>query len=374
MHVEHRSIARLEEIGWAVVKIAFVAMILMLVLNPATKGRAGFAESGLQTVLAAHIKAAGLFSINAELSGTMTQLAVKAGDTVESGQLLGVIANPDIEGLVARARRRMELARERMAKPAAPAQPQQSRWLDEQHASAVRGLRAAEQRLRDFSLTDAEQAYLQAAGNAERVQALLGQGLATRREADEAQRQADNERRGMNARREVGARLRQELEAARSQVKMAKLQLDSLASAPVAAPASGYSQLEFEEAQAAYDSLAARLGGQRIVAPHPGTVIQVNAPAGGPVQEGAVLFQIANSGNLHFDVSAPATVARNVHVGEQVMVRVPTDPPTEVPARVAQVLLEPDPQQQSYLIRVTIPNPAPDRLLVGLEGAVAFSH
>jgi HlyD family secretion protein len=373
MHAEHQSIARLEEIGWTVVKVAFVAMILMLVLNPATKGRAGFAESGLQTVLPAHIKAAGLFGINAELSGTMTQLAVKAGDTVESGQLLGVIANPDIEGLVARARRRMELARERMAKPAAPDRPE-SRWLDEQHASAVRGLRAAEQRLRDFSLADAEQAYLQAAGNAERVQALLGQGLATRREADEAQRQADNERRGMNARREVGARLRQELEAAQSQVKMAKLQLDSLTPAPVAAPASGYSRLEFEEAQAAFDSLAARLGGQRIVAPHPGTVIQVNAPAGGSVQEGAVLFQIANSGNLHFDVSAPATVARNVHAGEQVMVRVPTDPPTEVPARVAQVLLEPDPQQQSYLIRVTIPNPAPDRLLVGLEGAVAFSH
>ena len=103
-------------------------------------------------------------------------------------------------------------------------------------------------------------------------------------------------------------------------------------------------------------------------------MIRVNATLGGAIQEGAPLIEIANSGNLHFDVSAPATIARSIHQGDPVLVRVPTDPPAEVPARVSQVLLEPDPQQLSYLIRVTIPNPAPDRLLVGLEGAVAFNH
>ena len=369
MHVEHPVVVKLERLGWTVVKVAFVALVLMLVLNPATKGRTGFTSTGLETVLPARIKAAGLYAINAGLAGTVSELSIKAGDTVVPGQVLAVISNPDIEGLVERARRRMELAAERLTQPKAAPQPQR-RWLEEQHAAAARNLRAAEQRLQEFSLADAEQAYQRAKGNADRIRALLDQHLATAREAEDAQRQADNELRNLNGRRELAARLRQELEAAQSQVKMAQLQLDSV---PPAAD-SGYARLEYEEAKAAFETLAGRLSGLRVVAEHPGTVIQINATLGGPVQEGAVLVQLANSGNLHFDVSAPASVAKGVRVGSAVLVRVPTDPPFEVSARVAQVLLEPDPQQLSYLIRVTIPNPAPDRLLVGLEGAVAFSH
>jgi multidrug efflux pump subunit AcrA (membrane-fusion protein) len=370
MNPEHPNVVILERIGWTVVKVAFVALVLMLVLNPATKGRAGFASTGLETVLPAQIKAAGLFKINAELSGTVTELAVKPGDTVEPGQLLAVIENPEIEGLVERARRRMELAGERLSQPAATAQPQR-RWLDEQYAAAVRNLRAAEQREREFSAADSEQSYARARANAERVKALLDQRLATAREAEDAQREAAGELRNLKARREAGVRLQQELEAAQSQVKMAKFQLDS--ASPVVAD-TAYTKLEFEEAKAAYETLAGRRSGLRVVAERGGTVIQVNATQGGPVQEGAVLVQIASSSNLHFDVSAPASVAKGVHPGDQVLVRVPTDPPAEVPARVSQVLLEPDPQQLSYLIRVTIPNPAPDHLLVGLEGAVSFNH
>lgn len=368
MNPELPSVAKLERIGWTVVKICFVLLILMLVLNPATKGRAGFASSGLETVLPARIKAAGLYSINAELAGTVTGLSVKAGDTVTAGQLLLVIENPEIEGLVERAQRRMELAAERADQPAAAAGPHR-RLLIEQHEAALKNLHAADQRVKEFSLSDAEQLYARARGNAERVKSLLDQRLATAREAEDAQHAADNELRNLNARREMGARVRQELEAAQSQVKMAKLQLDSAAGAD-----SGYSRLEYEEAKAAYERLASRRGGLRVTASRAGTVIQVNADLQGSVQEGALLFQIADSANLHFDVSAPATVARSIRPGDRVVVRVPVDPPMEVPARVEQVLLEPDPLQQSYLIRVTIPNPAPDRLLVGLEGAVAFNH
>jgi len=370
MNVEHPSVIKLERIGWTVVKIAFVALVLMLVLNPATKGRAGFSGAGLETVLPARIKAAGLYSVNAEMSGTLVKLNVQPGEEVAAGQVLAVIENPDIEGRVERARRRMELAAARAVQPAPAAQPQRQ-WLDEQYASALRTRQIAEQRLREFSLADAENPYARARANADRIKALLEQHLATAREAEDAEREADNELRNLNARREVATRLRQELEAAQSQVKMASLQLDT-AGVPAADP--GYSKLEYEEAYAAYESLRARLQALQVVATLPGTVIRVNGSVGGPVQEGAALVQIANSSNLHFDVSAPASIARSVHPGDHVLVRVPTDPPAEVPARVAQVLLEPDPQQLSYLIRVTIPNPAPDRLLVGLEGAVAFNH
>ena len=372
MNPENPTVAKLERTGWTAVKVAFIALVLMLVLNPATKGRSGFASSGMETVLPAHIRASGLYAINASMAGTVTELSVKPGDFVAAGQLLAVIVNPEIDGLVERTRRRMELAEARLAPPQAPTAPPQRRWLDEQHASAERNLRAAEQRLRDFSLADAEQTYARAKADAGRIRSLLDRHLATDREAEDSQRQADHEFRNLSARRESGARLGQELEAAQSQVKMARLQLDSAVPPPPAD--SGYARLEFEEAKSAYDTLIARRDGLRVTAERGGTIIQVNATQGGAIQEGAVLVQIANSTNLHFDVSAPATIAKAVHAGDAVLVRVPTDPPSEVPARVAQVLLEPDPQQLSYLIRVTIPNPAPDRLLVGLEGAVAFSH
>ena len=230
MNVEHPSVVKLEKLGWTVVKVAFIALVLMLVLNPVTKGRAGFAGAGLETVLPARIKAAGLYSIKAGLAGTVFKLNVKPGDEVVPGQVLAEIENPDIEGLVERARRRMELAAARADQSVDTAQPAQRRWLEEQHASALRGLQAAEQRRREFSLADAEKPYARAQANAARIAALLAQQLATAREADDAQREADNELRNLNARREISTRLRQELEAAQSQVKMAKLQLDSAAS------------------------------------------------------------------------------------------------------------------------------------------------
>src|SRR5262245_49474040 len=117
MNPEHPSVVKLERIGWTFVKVAFVGLVLMLVVNPATKGRAGFSGTGLETVLPARIKAVAMYSINAELSGTVTELAVKAGDTVKAGQVLAVISNPDIQGLVERAQRRMDLAAERLTAP-----------------------------------------------------------------------------------------------------------------------------------------------------------------------------------------------------------------------------------------------------------------
>ena len=379
MNAEHSSTIKLEQYAWTAVKAVFVLLILSLVLNPSTKGRSGLVGGAPETVLPARIRAAGVHTVNAEMSGTIVRLTVKAGDTVTAGQVLARIDNPAIEEMIERASRRVALAKQRLDNPpaggaGAPASAQR-KWLDEQHAAAVKNLRAAEQRMSEFSPADAEKASARARANADRIRGLLEQRLATAREAEEAQREADNEWRNLNARREAGVRLKQELEAAHSQVKMAKLQLES-AAAQLTAPAadSGYARLEYEEAVAAHETLLRKLDALQVTAPAGGTLIQVNAERGGPVQEGAILFQIADSSKLNFDVSAPASMARAIHRGDPVLVRVPVDPPVEVPATVSQVLLEPDPQQQSYLIRVTIPNPAADRLLVGLEGAVSFNH
>lgn len=378
MNAEQNSTIKLEQYAWTAVKAVFVLLVLSLVLNPSTKGRSGLTGGAPETVLPARIRAAGLHTVNAEMSGKLVRLEVKAGDTVAAGQTLARIENPEIEDMIERASRRVALAKQRLEHPTAAAAggpaAAQRKWLDEQHAAAVKALRAAEQRLREFSLVDAEQASARSRANADRVRGLLEQRLATGREAEEAQREADNELRNLNGRREAGLRLKQEFEAAQSQVKMAKLQLESAAAQMLPGSDTGYARLEYEEAAAAHEALLRKLEALQVTAPAAGTVIQVNAERGGPVQEGALLFQIADASKLNFDVSAPASMARAIHRGDPVLVRVPVDPPVEVPAMVSQVLLEPDPQQQSYLIRVTIPNPAPDRLLVGLEGAVSFNH
>lgn len=372
MNAEHPTSVKLERLAWTGVKAAFVVLVLTLVLNPATKGRSGLVTGGPETVLPARIRAGALHAVTAAMSGRMARLAVQPGEPVAAGQLLGEIVNPDIDGLIERATRRVELAERSLRGSASEAPVKQRKWLDEQHQAAAKNLRAAEQRVREFSTADAEKAAAKARANADRIASLLEQRLATAREAEEADRQAEAEARNLAQRREAGARLRQELEAAQSHLKMARLQMES--AVPEAAGGNGYARLEYEEAVAARETLLARKQALRIVAPGSGTLLQAAVEQGGTVQEGAVLFQIADAAVLHFEVSAPASVARAVHQGDQVVVRVPTDPPTEQAARVAQVLLEPDPQQQTYLIRVTIPNPAPDRVLVGLEGAVGFSH
>lgn len=377
------SYSQLERWGWTAVKATFVAVVLSLVLNPTSKGRSERASTGSETVLPARIGPGDLYTISAEAGGKMVELHVQPGDAVQAGQLLGVIENPELESLIGRAARRVELAEARLsardrpaARGAADSDPQRQ-WLQEQLTAAERNLEASWKRLEQFSLDEAEQAHARAVAAAERVRGLAARQLATAREVEDADRSARNELRNLNARREQRGRLEQELNAAGSHARMARLQMASSAAgaSTAATPADAVAaQLDYDDAVAAHKTLVDRKAALRMVARRPGTVLQVNAAAGEAVPGGAVIFQIANTSTLHFDVSAQATVARSIAAGQRVLVRVPLDPPFDVPAAVSRVLLQPDPNQHAYLIRVTIPNPAPHAMLVGLEGGITFPH
>ncbi len=73
-------------------------------------------------------------------------------------------------------------------------------------------------------------------------------------------------------------------------------------------------------------------------------------------------------------MSAAANIARSLVPGSPVMVRVPTDPPKRVPGNITFITAAPDPVKQAYVVKVTIPNPAPDTVIAGLEGAIEISH
>ena len=57
-----------------------------------------------------------------------------------------------------------------------------------------------------------------------------------------------------------------------------------------------------------------------------------------------------------------------------VTVRVPTDPPTRVSAKITSVSTVPDPAKQAYLVKINVPNPDPRTILAGLEGAIEIRH
>jgi multidrug efflux pump subunit AcrA (membrane-fusion protein) len=103
-------------------------------------------------------------------------------------------------------------------------------------------------------------------------------------------------------------------------------------------------------------------------------VLSVPVAAGERVTAGAVLFQIGDLSELSVEVPVGAQIARKIHRGEKVLVRLPMDPPRQVEAPVSSVLLTPGEDGQSYVVRILIPNPDTNVILAGLEGEVVFRH
>lgn len=359
-----------ERFGWSAVKVLFAIVVVTLAINPASKGRTDGQRRGLETVLPAQIRAAGFLDAVAPETGRVSELRAVAGRRVEAGDVLAVIESAELNAALERARTRAQLAKLRTEGKAATTSDAQAQWLAEQQKAAERGAQAAAERVRNFSLADAEQAFETARKRAAQVRELAAKQLATAQELENAEASEKNELRNLAARKEQRDRLAQELSAAESQLKMARLQTQSQ-TAPAGSEAA---QLDLEDALGAAKSLEARQAALRMVAPWAGTVLRVNAVAGAIVGGGSALIQIADTAKLDFDAYVPASVARSVHAGDAVKVRVPLDPPREIAARIASVLLQPEAGQPSYVIRVRIPNPAPDTVLIGLEGSIILEH
>ena len=112
----------------------------------------------------------------------------------------------------------------------------------------------------------------------------------------------------------------------------------------------------------------------RVIAQRPGTVLSAPLAAGDRVTSGAVLFQIGDLSELSVEVPVGGRIARQIHKGDKVLVRLPMDPPRQVEASVSTVLLAPGQDPHSYVVRVVIANPDSSVILAGLEGEVVFRH
>jgi len=358
----------IERFGWSAVKGLFVLLILSLIVNPISKGRSDRQAGRSETVLPAEIRAGDLFPVAAETGGRVAEVLVQAGQKVAAGELLATIQSEELDRQIERARARLEINERRLRESGSTqSNSARTRWLDEQYRAARRQVEVARQRLESFSDAEAQQAVQEARRKTGQIAALVAQKLATAQELEDARRSEQNEIRALAARGEQAGRLRQELEAAESHARLAKLQTESAGGVDSEAI-----QFDHDDAAGALEALEARRKTLRLVARGQGTVTRVEAAPGVTVGAGAVLFQIADTSRLHFDTLVPASVARQIRPGQTVNVRLPLDPPQEMSAPVAKVLLQPE--QQSYVIRVTIPNPAPHQILVGLQGAIGLPH
>jgi len=323
-----------------------------------------------ETVLPARIQPARVVAVTSDFGGVLTALAVTAGKEVKEGDLLASIRSDELIADNDRAHRRLELAQHRYAflKSTTGGQPN-DRIRDEELGIAKSAVQTTGERVKAYSLSEAEEAYSLAQQRIEDLKDLLQQKLATQYEYDEAVAKSRSELRNLNAAREHLSRLRQESDLANSNLRM--LQMRSGTGNPIDVQAA---EIEMRDAAAAFAVTQQRLEKCQIRSRISGTVTQVTATQGDTVPAGSPLLQVADLTTMVFEAPVTASIARAVHGGSPVMVRIPSDPPTRVPAKIASVTASPDPARQAYLVRVSVPNPDARTILAGLEGAVEIPH
>lgn len=357
-----------DELGWMIAK-AFVLLVLVATMiaasNRAVPGQQE--SSAARTILPAQIRAHRIESLAAAYAGRVREVSVKAGAQVQKGQLVLALESPELEHEIEAAARRIAILEGRLHHGTSAATQD---YVQEQKRMADRAVEMARDRLKRYSLAALEEAYQKAVSRRKAVEELAARQFATAPEVEMAQREESNEKRNLEAGREQQARLKQELEASLSQQKLTDMQMASLSGN---AGDDGV-QLDLEEAQAALERLQAIRNTLTITAPFDGVVLGDLPVIGAPVTSGQTVAQVADLTQLEIEAAVGPAVARDLAPGRQLLVRLPTDPPRSFFAKTSSVQLAPSASSGPYLVKVTMPNPEPATILVGMQAGLEVEH
>jgi len=357
--------SKVEAMAWGAVKAYVVLLMVWLVMSPISQTMAGRVNGGLTTVLPGRIRATKITPVTMEFTAQAVSVAVKAGQAVEAGQLLAVLESPEVNARLERAQTRFDLAGQRLN-----ARPDTARRLwQEQHRSAEQRLQEARVRQGGFSTQAAEVALARAEKDAASLARMVTQKLATAQDLELAHKQVESEQANLNNARNTLTRLKQDVSAADSQLRMVMIQKDI--PDPSTDPAF---RLDYEDARTALDAADRQKTALRLLAPHAGTVLSVSVEVGAQAGGWAPLFLIADLKTLRVEVPVTARVAQMIKAGAPVSIAIPGDPPWEVQARVGELQMVPDQLQHSHLVRIPISNAGGSSILVGMECAVSFPH
>jgi multidrug efflux pump subunit AcrA (membrane-fusion protein) len=356
--------------GVAALAVALVllgtAMSAFFKTTPLYSGNSAPRFSGHGTVLPAKLAATGQSTLFADMQAQVASVLVAPGDMVNAGQVIARLESPEITVGAEMAEKQYERARQRLS---TLQKSTTGGILREEYLAATRRVEAARERASEFNLPQHEQAYTRAKARAAEMQVLLKQGLATSAEASQSLRDEESFAQVLASARQQWSQLKRDVEEAEAQLRIVKMRLEQGADAELALV-----HKEFERATIDSELAVRRLASLEVVAPRKGTVLAVNVAPGDRVIAGSPLFQLSDLAKLDVEVSVSARVAREIKVGNAVKVRLPTEPPREIDASVARVLLVPDAQSQGYQVKISIPNPDPETILAGLDCAVVFPH
>jgi multidrug resistance efflux pump len=322
-------------------------------------------DQSLATILPASIQPHTLATINSQFPGYVASIDVTPGTEVKAGTPLLALVNPEFELEYERAKSHFEAVQQKLA----TIRDSDSGNTDNQTEaeSARRALNAAKERLAMVSLDGAQEACDKANTRVKELQQLVRRQLATDIELEEATRDADAALRNLRAEREHLSRLKEEVEVAQARVDRARRSESSKAD-------TANLRIELREAAEALRIASERRTSQKIVSTVSGTVLRVMVNAGDEIPSGIPLLQIAQLDRLDFDVPVGAELAKRIRTGDKVKVRVPTEPPELVSAPISAITLIPAREQSAYTVRITMQNPSPSTVLVGLTGEVEFPH
>ncbi|MGI8960325.1 MAG: HlyD family secretion protein [Bryobacteraceae bacterium] len=340
--------------------VVAAAGIAIAVSSPISQTAIERKELRAETILPASIRPHTFATINSEFAGQIAELHVSPGTKVNSGDPLITLLNADLQMEYERAKLHYETVQQRLDHRGASSDANQSQ-------AAIGGLQAAKERLAGFSLDETKNAHDAAVAKVRELQKLVQQQLATELELDEARKAEEAGLRDLRAEREHLSRLNEEVQVAKIRVA-ATGQLS-----PLAGDALNLN-IELREAAEALRIAAARRDSQRILARTSGTVLRTMVNAGDEIPSDVPLLQLGQLDQLDFDVPVGADLAQRIKVGQKVNVRVPTDPPTQMSAPVSAILLIATQDQSAYTVRITMRNPSPNAVLVGLAGEVEFPH
>jgi multidrug efflux pump subunit AcrA (membrane-fusion protein) len=323
------------------------------------------------TALPARIEPNRTETFAAQYPGIVESVFFASKQQVGAGDLLVRIRVPELDAELERCRVRLRYAEHRLADASgaephgASAQLQKARL-----ETPLRNREIARERLAAFSTGDVQKKVQAAADRLIRVRALAADRVATELEVRDAEQRLEAEQENLKSGREFRSRLKQELDNAEAELRVIQMEPGATAGSQLAT-----AQADYADAQAAFDLVAHKRSQiEEVRSSWHGTVVSVSVKAGDSVTSGAGLLQIADLARLNLDVAADATLAHRVKESQPVRVKLPTEPPLWLDAQVTTIAAAADQSQAPYLIRVSIPNPAPTAILAGLEGQVEFRH
>ena len=291
--------------------------------------------------------------VTSETLGTVAQIYVKVGDPVRVGQQIMRMDNRDSQMALQQAAAEREAARQNLASF-------RSR-LAEANARLAVAQRQADQvptRQRGDSPKRAQANYDQALVNYNRAKKLFDSGIIAQQELDAkatelriAQDDLDQ------AKRFAGAN--------------AKLEQDQTEQAGLEAQATRQDLLEqLRQADLKYQMAQQRSDETIIRATQAGVVAEIPVKLGDSIPGGTVLAKVAELRKMIADVPVAATMISQLKSGEPVMVKLPSNPPTQVQGTIRTINPLPSPNM-THSVEVEFDNPTL-MLLAGQPAEVRF--